>query len=304
MATQRSAWAGVLTVPFLLLLFAAAVPAQDFSSVEIRTEKVAEGIHALFGRGGNIAVSTGPDGVFMIDDQYAPLTDKIRAAVAAISAAPVRFVLNTHWHGDHTGGNENFGEAGAVLVAHQNVRKRLSSGQLLEFFDRQVPPAPGGALPVVTFTEDLTFHLNGDEISVFHVGPAHTDGDAVVHFKKARVVHMGDTYFNGLYPFIDLSSGGSVHGVIASVDRVLATVDDAARIIPGHGPLSDVSELRSYRYMLATVRDRIQGQIKAGNPLEKVIESRPTAEFDARLGGGFIKPEQFVEIVYRSLAGE
>ncbi len=285
----------------LLFLLASAASGQDFSAVEIKPTRVADGLYMLAGQGGNIGVSAGEDGVFMIDDQFAPLSAKIQAVISQISDRPVKFVLNTHWHGDHTGGNESFGKAGAVLVAHENVRKRLSTGQFQEFFNRQVPPAPYQALPVVTFTRDLTFHLNGDEVAVFHVDPAHTDGDAIVYFKQANVMHVGDIFFNGIYPFIDLSSGGSVTGVIDAVDRVLSIANDSTRLIPGHGPLSRVAELKAYRNMLATIRDRIGKEIVAGKTLDDIVAARPTEEFDAEYGDGFVQPDQFVGIVYKSL---
>ena len=182
-------------------------------------------------------MSVGKSGTYLIDDQYAPLSDKILAAIKAITPDPVRFVVNTHWHGDHTGGNENMGKAGALLVAHENVRRRMSTEQFMAAMGRKIPPSPEEALPVVTFTDAMTFHWNGDEIRVYHVPPAHTDGDSIVHFVKADVVHMGDIFFNGGYPFIDTSSGGRVDGVIEAADRVLAGIGEKTRIIPGHGPL-------------------------------------------------------------------
>jgi cyclase len=287
----------------LALLLAAPAMAQDFDDVQIKTEKIAEGVYMLVGRGGNIAVSVGEDSTFMVDDQYAPLTDKIRAAVAAVSETPVQFVINTHWHGDHTGGNEKLGEAGAVIVAHENVRKRLNTEQFMEFFETTVPPSPKTALPVITFTRDVKFHLNGDEISVFHVANAHTDGDVVIHFEKANVIHMGDVYWEGYYPFIDLSAGGSIDGVIAAVDQALPLADEASRVIPGHGALSDRSGLLAYREMLAAIREGIASQVAAGMSLEEVLAGKPTQQFDDGWGQGFIKPEQFAEIVYTSLAG-
>jgi cyclase len=288
----------------LALVLTAPAAAQNFDAVQIKTEKVAEGIYMLVGAGGNIGLAVGDDSTFMIDDQYAPLTDKIRAAVAALSENPVQFVINTHWHGDHTGGNERMGQAGAVIVAHENVRKRLSTEQFTEMFNRTVPPSPPAALPVITFTRDIKFHLNGEEISAFHVEHAHTDGDVIVQFEKANVIHMGDVYWQGYYPFIDLSAGGSVDGVIAALDRVLPMVDDNSKVIPGHGALSDKAGLLAYRQMLAGIRDGIASQIEAGASLEEVKASRPTREFDDKWGQGFIKPDQFVEIVYTSLAGK
>lgn len=277
---------------------------QDFSKVEIKTEKVADGVHMLEGPGGNIGVSSGADGVFLIDDQYAPLTDKILAAVKTITPQPVRFVVNTHWHGDHTGGNENLGKAGALLVAHENVRRRMSTEQFIQAFNQKVPPSPQAALPVITFAADVTLHLNGDEIRAFHVPPAHTDGDAIVHFRKANVLHMGDLFFTGMYPFIDLSSGGSVDGVIAAADIALKMIDARTRIIPGHGPVGDGSALRAYQSMLVTVRDRIKPLVSTGRTLAEVKKAAPTKDLDPKWGQGFMNGEQFTEIAFRSYGGK
>jgi len=288
----------------LVLLLAAPVLAQGFDEVQIKSEKVAEGLYMLVGRGGNIALSVGEDSTFMVDDQYAPLTEKIRAAVSAVTDIPVEFVINTHWHGDHVGGNEKLGEAGAVIIAHENVRARLSTDQFMEMFQREVPALPKVALPVITFTRDVKFHLNGEEIALFHVAHAHTDGDAVIHFKNANVIHMGDVFFNGMYPFIDLSADGSIDGVIAALDRALPLTDDQTKVIPGHGALTDRAGMLAYRKMLAGIRDRVAAQVDAGKSLEEVVASKPTAEFDEQWGQGFIKPDQFTEIVYTSLKGE
>lgn len=284
-----------------LLAPGAARAQQDMSGVEVRTRHVAGAVHMLTGAGGNVAVVAGADGVFLVDDQFAPLTEKIRAAVARISPAPVRFVLNTHWHGDHTGGNENLGRAGALIVAHDNVRTRMSTDQFMSDLGETMRASPAGALPVVTFSDTVTFHLGGDEVRAFHVPPAHTDGDAIVHFRRADVVHMGDTYFNGAYPYVDLSSGGSVDGVVAVADRVLAMSGEGTRIIPGHGPLSGRAELRAYRDMVATVRDRVRALAREGKTLQQVLAAKPTAEFDAKWGGGFMKPDAFVRVVYGSV---
>ncbi|PYO86102.1 MAG: MBL fold metallo-hydrolase [Gemmatimonadetes bacterium] len=288
----------------VVLVLAAAAPAAaqvNYDTVQIRTVKVAEGVYMLMGAGGNIGVSVGSDGVILIDDQFAPLSDKIKAAVAALGG-PIRFLLNTHWHFDHTGGNENFAKSGVVIVAHENVRRRMSVEQFISALNRREPPSPAAALPVVTFTDAITFYLNGDSINVFHVAPAHTDGDAVIWFRKANVMHMGDTFFNGRYPLIDLSSGGSVDGMVAAADRVLALVDANTRIIPGHGPLGDRPALQTYRAMLVTVRDRIRQAVAADQTLEQVQAAKPTAEFDAIWGKGSITPARFVEIVYTDLA--
>jgi glyoxylase-like metal-dependent hydrolase (beta-lactamase superfamily II) len=302
MSVQKKISARLVLLVLFLLVFAPFAYGQDFSKVEIKTIKVADGVYMLVGRGGNIGVSAGEDGVFMIDDQFAPLTDKIKNAVASISDKPIRFLLNTHWHPDHTGGNENLGKGGSVIVAHENVRKRLSTEQFMASFKRTIPPKPKGGLPVITFTKDLTFHLNGDEIFVFHVNHAHTDGDSIIFFRKTNVVHMGDTFFSGFYPFIDISSGGSINGIIDGANQVLPMIDNTTKVIPGHGRLSNKESLMAYRDMLTTIRDRISKHVKAGDSLDKTLASSPTQGFDATWGKGFIKPEAFVKIVYQSLS--
>jgi glyoxylase-like metal-dependent hydrolase (beta-lactamase superfamily II) len=286
------------------LVWLAAVPAlaqQDFSKVEVKAERVAEGLYMLTGSGGNMGLSVGKSGTYLIDDQYAPLSERILAAIRAITPDPVRFVVNTHWHGDHTGGNENMGKAGALLVAHENVRVRMSKEHFMAAFGRKVPPSPEAALPVVTFTDAVTFHWNGDEIRVYHVPPAHTDGDSIVHFVRADVVHMGDVFFNGGYPFVDTSSGGRVDGVIAAADRVLAGTSGTTRIIPGHGPLATRTDLQAYRDVVKTLRDRIAKLKAEGKSRDEVIAAKPTADHDAKWGGGFMKGDTFTGLVYDSL---
>jgi cyclase len=274
---------------------------QDFSKVEIVTTQLTQTTYMMAGAGGNLGLSVGDDAVFLIDDQFAPLSEKIAAAIRKITAKPVRFLLNTHWHYDHTGGNENFGRGGAIIVAHENVRKRMSSAQFIEFLRSEVPASPKAALPVVTFPGAISFHLNGDEMRAIHMPRAHTDGDSVVHFVKSDVIHMGDVYFNGLYPFIDTSSGGSVEGVIAACDQVLRIATDTTKIIPGHGPLSTKAQLQAYRDMLATVSARIRKMIDAGRKLEDITASGVTADFDEKWGKGFIAPSKFAEMLAMNL---
>ncbi|MGH7163677.1 MAG: MBL fold metallo-hydrolase [Planctomycetota bacterium] len=286
----------------LLALLAHPLAAQDPAAVELKSEKMGEGVWMITGQGGNIGVCAGKDGVLLIDDQFAPLTAKVKEAVKALSDKPIRFLINTHWHGDHTGGNENFGRAGVLIVAHENVRKRMSVEQFQEAFGRKTPPAPEAALPVVTFAESVTFHYNDEEIHAFHMPPAHTDGDSAIRFRKANVLHMGDLFFNGMYPFIDLSSGGSVDGVIGAADRILEMTDEKTRIIPGHGPAATRADLEAYRAVLSDVRDRVAKLLDEGKSVAEVVAARPSSDYDEKWGKGFMKPDKFVEIVATDLA--
>ncbi len=289
----------------LVAVLSVPVTAQgNFDNVRIETIKVADGIYMLVGSGGNIGLSTGEDAAFLIDDQYAPLTEKITKAVAAVSTQPVKFLLNTHWHGDHTGGNENFGKMGTLIVAHENVRKRMSTDQFMEAFGREVPASPSSALPVVTFNDTVTFHLNNQEIRAFHVPPAHTDGDTVIHFRDSNVLHTGDLFFNGTYPFIDLSGGGSAKGMIEAAASILLLSNADTKIIPGHGPLADRTALKAYRDMLEDVVSRIETAVQAGKSQAEVVQMRPTQDYDEQWGQGFMNPERFVQIVYDSLKKE
>jgi glyoxylase-like metal-dependent hydrolase (beta-lactamase superfamily II) len=288
-----------------LIMASLAVPVwaqQDFSTIEIETIPVADGVYMLVGAGGNIGLSVGDDGAFVVDDQYAPLSDKIMAAIAAVTDADVEFLVNTHFHGDHTGGNEAFGATGAVIVAHENVRARMSTDQFREIFNQPIPASPAGALPIVTFSDEMTFHWNGDTIRAIHVAPAHTDGDTILYFQDANVIHMGDNFFNGLYPFIDVSSGGDINGIIAAGYRALAIANEDTDIIPGHGPLSDAAGLAVWLEMLKVTRVSMQSLIDKGLSEDEAVAARPTAEFDGQYGGGFMNPENFNRLLYQSLS--
>ena len=281
-----------------LLLAAPAAAQQDLSKVEIKVERVAPGVAVLFGAGGNIGLSYGEDGNIIVDDQFAPLTDKIVAAVATLDPDPVRFVINTHWHGDHTGGNENFGKRGAVIVAHDNVRARMAVESVVGGQTR--PASPKAALPVLTFGDGVTLHLNGDMLHVMHVMNAHTDGDSLVHWQKANVLHMGDTFFHKVsFPFVDLNSGGSIDGLIAAVNRALEMANPSTRIVPGHGPVATRQDLVAYRDMLVDLRGRVAAGIKAKQTLPQIQASAQASRYG--MPSGFIKPDQFVETVYKSL---
>lgn len=284
-----------------VLLLASSAQGQDFADVQIETVPVADGLYMLVGQGGNIGLSVGQDGAFLVDTQFAPLTERIQAAVRTAGGGDVKFVVNTHWHGDHTGGNENLANAGAVVVAHYNVRERMSTDQFMDIFDQRVEAAPPAARPTVTFADRTTFHWNGKTINVMHVPNAHTDGDAIVHFTNINAVHMGDTFFNGTYPFIDVSSGGNVNGIIAAAEGVLARTNATTRIIPGHGPLATPNDLRTYIEVVRGARDRVQALVDEGRSEDEVVMANPTQEWDAQWGGGFMNPETFTRLVYRSL---
>ena len=285
---------------FTLLTLAAfaASAQQDFSKIEVKAEKVAGNIYMLTGAGGNIGVSAGEDGLIIIDDQYAPLAPKIEAALRTISSKPVRFILNTHYHGDHTGGNEHFGKS-APIVAHENVRRRLANGVTRR--GTTVPPSPKGALPVLTFDHSLSLHLNGEEIRAIHMPHGHTDGDSVIHFLGSNVVHMGDDFFNGFFPFVDQENGGSVRGLIANLDTVISVIPDDAKVIPGHGPLSDKAGLRAFRDTLKGTMAAVQRGIDAGKTAEQLKSEKALAQWDS-WGQGFIKTDVWIDTLYTELA--
>jgi cyclase len=283
----------------MLLTAVPALRGQNFDTIQVRAVPVAGAVHMLTGSGGNIGLVVGNDAVFVVDDQFAPLTPKILAAIRSITTDPVRFVVNTHWHFDHTGGNENMGKAGALIFAHENVRRRMSAGQLIEALKRTEPASPPGALPVVTFTDTVSFHLNGDSIVVFHVPPAHTDGDAIVMFTKANVVHAGDVFVSAGFPFVDLSSGGSIDGIIGAAERIMVATNAQTKIIPGHGPLADRARLKAYHDMLYVLRDRMRREVAARHTIEQVLASKITAEYDAQWPTG---RERFLRILHQELS--
>jgi cyclase len=288
----------------LLLSTAALAQETDFSAAEIQTQQVGDGLFMLMliGAGaGNIALSTGPDGSVLVDTQFAPLNAKILAAVRAAGGGDVKYVINTHWHGDHSGGNEPLGLAGAVIIAHDNVLTRMSTEQFMAAFNQTVPPSPAAARPVVTFPSRTTFHLNDNVVNVVHVENAHTDGDSIVHFTNANVIHTGDTYMKDVYPFIDVGSNGSIDGFIASSEAVLARSDANTKIIPGHGELANKADMQRFHDMLVQVRGNIQTLIEQGKTEEEVVAAKPTAEFDAAWGQGFMNPENFTRFSYQSL---
>jgi cyclase len=268
---------------------------------QLNAVNVTENITLIEGAS-NTTILTGKDGVFMIDTQTQELIEQMIKKIAEISNQPIRFIVNTHYHFDHSGGNEKAANTGALMIAHENVRKRMSTEQRMDMFNTTTPPSPIAALPVMTFSKDVTFYINGEEAHVFHIGAGHTDGDAIVHFRKANVIHLGDLYFNGLYPYIGIEAGGSINSMIRAGNTILEMINDATRIIPGHGHIASKAEYAEYLGMLTGVRDAIRKQIDAGKPLKEVIASKPLQAFDAKWGKGMFSSDRFAELVYTDLS--
>ncbi len=291
-----------LLVTLLVLTFTAtATHAQtDLSKVEIKVHKVNGNVYMLEGAGGNIGVSVGPDGILIVDDQYAPLADKIKAALKTLGEGKLKFVLNTHWHGDHTGGNAAFG-AEAPLIAHDNVRKRMATVQENKFFKRTTPASPKEALPVITFGHSVSIHFNGEEIRAIHFPTGHTDGDSVIYFTNSNVIHMGDHFFTGRFPFVDLDSGGDVEGFTKNVGDVIAKLPAGVKIIPGHGALSTPDDLKLFHRMLTETTDIVRKKMAAGKTLDQIKAEGLPEEWKS-WGVGFIKTDVWIEIIHRSLS--
>jgi glyoxylase-like metal-dependent hydrolase (beta-lactamase superfamily II) len=289
----------VVTLLVLLVSPLLAFAQDDFSKVEIKATKINGNVYMLEGSGGNIGVSVGDDGILIVDDQFAPLADKIKAALKTLGDGKLKFILNTHWHGDHTGGNAKFGNE-APIIAHDNVRKRMSTEQRLEFFKQTVPASPNEALPVITFDQSLSVHFNGEEIKVIHFPHGHTDGDSVIFFTKSNVVHMGDDFFAGRFPFVDLDSGGSVQGLAQNIGEIIPKLPAGAKLIPGHGPISTIDDLKAYHHMLLATTDIVRKKIEAKKSLAQIKKEGLPAEWKS-WGEGFMKTDQWLELVYASL---
>ncbi|HEU4481905.1 MAG TPA: MBL fold metallo-hydrolase [Nitrososphaeraceae archaeon] len=278
------------------------VYAQDENNVTIKTTKLTDSIYMLEGSGGNILVSVGEDGVFMVDDQFAPLTVKIKDAISKITDKPIKFVINTHWHPDHTGGNENLGEASAIIVSHDNVRKRLSTEQFSDFFKRSVPPLSEKGLPIITFSDNMTIYQNDDKIHIIHMDNGHTDGDSIVFFTKNNVIHVGDDFSDKAYPFIDISSGGTVDGLISSLKTISSRINDETKVVSGHTGISNKTKVNEYANMLTDVRNKTSQMITEGKTLEDIITLQPTSKYDKIYYDYSNRtPEDFVTHIYQSL---
>ena len=294
----------MLSFLFVFVIPYGVLAQRDFSKVEVKAHKVTETVYMLTGSGGNIGLCIGTDGTYMIDSQFGPLSEKIMTAITAIQDTPVKYLINTHWHGDHAGGNENFNRKGATIIAHENVRKRVSTEQHNKAFNRTTPPSPVGAWPTITFSNDARLYANGEEMLLFHVHNAHTDGDAMVYFTQSNVLHTGDCFFSGRYPYIDLGSGGTVEGLIAAIDKALFVIDDDTKIIPGHGPLSTKADMVKYRDVIKTAKSRVEQAISEGKTFEEIKAAKLNSDYDEAWGSGFINGDRFVDIIYTDLTRE
>ena len=278
-----------------ILSYAMIVQADSEKLVAVQ---VSEQIYMIAGKGGNVGIFIGEDGTFLIDDNFAPLTEKIVEAIKSVGGDHPRFLINTHYHGDHTGGNENLGRGGTLIFSHDNVRERLKNGSFIKAFDMKLAATTPEGLPVVTFSDGISFHLNNDTIRAIHVAHAHTDGDSFIHFETANVVHAGDILFNGFYPFIDVNHGGSLIGTIKGVDEILSLTDDNTKIIPGHGPLGDKEQLLSYRKMLWTAYERLTKLKAEGKTAQEAAASKPLDDLEEIWGDGMFKGDQWIELIY------
>ncbi|MBK7650126.1 MAG: MBL fold metallo-hydrolase [Flammeovirgaceae bacterium] len=294
-----------LNLTFFLSLFVISAMAQtNYDTVKIVPIKVTEQIYMLKGSGGNIGVLIGAEGTLMIDNQFAPLSNKINGAIKTLSPGEIKFALNTHVHGDHSGGNENFNRMGAVLVAHDNVRERMMKEQVNTSTNRTTPPRDKQAWPLITFADKINFHMNGEDVILHHFDKGHTDGDVIVQFKNANVVHTGDAFVRYGYPFIDLSNGGSINGFVNTLDKILALIDDNTKVIPGHGELATKADVKKVRDGVADIRDQVAAALKKGTKIENMASLGITDKYEKDWGKGFVKGKDFVLVVAESLSGK
>ncbi len=288
---------------YFIFVFMFFIAVSAYAAENIEVMEAADNIYVLVSpKGGNVTVSTGEDGTFLIDDQLAGRSEIIQTAAKEINNQDIKFILNTHYHFDHSGGNEYFGGNDAIIIAHDNVRKRLSTKQFITYFKKEMEPMSEVGLPTITITNDMMFHYNNDDVRFIHIPEAHTDGDAIAYFTKANVIVAGDLIFNGFYPFIDIEHGGSIKGLIAGVDILLNIADSNTVVIPGHGSIMSKSDLQKYREMLLIISDKIETSISENKTLEQVVEGKPTQEYDEQLGAGIVPPDAFVTIIFNSLS--
>ena len=287
----------ILTICLTFGIYAQLTAQTGFEDVEIKTIPLTDNLYLLQGQGGNIIVSTGEDGILIIDSQFAPLSKKIHAAVRNLSDGPIQYLINTHWHGDHTGGNEAMANHGATIIAHENVLKRMSTKQFMKAFSREVPPSAEAARPSITFSNDMSINFNGERGLLFHFDNAHTDGDAIIYFPEQNVMHLGDIYFHKRYPFIDVSSGGSMDGMIQALNQILFIANDKTVIIPGHGGVSNRNELKEYRDVLLMIRNNVHDALAAGNSDTEIESMNLGGAYDLSWGTGWIKAKDLANVI-------
>jgi cyclase len=272
------------------------------SHLEINTTKLNDNMYVIHGSGGNVLLSIGNDGVILVDDQYAPVTKKLKSVIANLTNKPIKFVINTHLHPDHVGGNEKLGAAGAIIVSHENVRKRLNNDQFFEFINMTIPALSENGLPIITFSQNMTFYQNDDIIKITHLYDGHTDGDSAVYFTKNNVIHVGDDFSDRSYPLMDLSSGGSIDGLISSLKKILSMLNEDTKVVAGHSGISNQTKVKDYLNMLIDVHNKISNMIKEGKSLEEIIKSKPTSKYDMiYYDHSFIKPKDLVTNIYMSI---
>ena len=287
---------------FITLLSLSNLDIAYASHLKINTTKLIDNMYVIHGSGGNVILSIGNDGVILIDDQYAPVTEKLKSVITNLTEKPIKFVINTHLHPDHVGGNEKLGEEGAIIVSHDNVRKRLSSDQLFEFINQTIPAMSVKGLPIITFSENMTFYQNDEEIKITHLDNGHTDGDSAVYFTNNNVIHVGDNFSDKSYPFMDLTSGGSVDGLISSLKKILLMINKDTKVVGGHSGISNQTKVKDYLDMLIDVRDIVNNMVKEGKSLNEIIQLKPTTKYDIiYYDHSFIKPKDFVTNIYMSL---
>ncbi len=287
---------------FILLISSSNFPITFATHLELNTTRLTENMYVIHGSGGNVILSIGNDGIILVDDQYAPVTEKMMSLIANITNKPIKFVINTHWHPDHVGGNERLGEAGAVIVSHENVRKRLNQDQFFEMINQTIPALSKKGLPIITFSDNMTFYQNNDEIRISYLDNGHTDGDSAVYFTQNNVIHVGDDFSDEAYPFMDLSTGGSIDGLISSLKSIISIINNDTKVVAGHSGISNQTKVKDYANMLIDVRSLISSMIKEGKSLDEIIQSKPTAQYDTTYRDySFIKPKDFVTNIYESL---
>ena len=287
---------------FILFISSSNFPFASASHLELNTTKLTNSMSVIHGSGGNVILSIGNDGIILVDDQYAPVTEKMKSVIANITNKPIKFVINTHWHPDHVGGTEKLGEAGAIIISHDNVRKRLSNDQFFELINQTIPALSKKGLPIITFSDNMTFYQNNDEIRISYLDNGHTDGDSAVYFTQNNVIHVGDDFSDRAYPFMDLSTGGSIEGLISSLQSIISMINNDTKVVAGHSGISNQTKVKDYVGMLIDVRSVISNMIKEGKTLDEIIQSKPTSQYDTTYQDySFIKPKDFVTNLYESL---